>query len=88
MRCTHRPPQGSHDPEDINALVAELAALRLPELKARYEEALGKPTRCPNRTYLVRSICSAVQEQAADAAQESTETVTEANDEDAIDFVG
>ena len=69
---------------DINALVAELTALRLPELKARYEQVLGKPTRCPNRTYLVRSICSAVQEQAADAAQESTETVTEANDEEAI----
>jgi hypothetical protein len=30
--------------QDINTLVAELTALRLPELKARYEQALGKPS--------------------------------------------
>jgi len=66
--------------EEMNALVAELTALRLPELKERYEQALGKPTRCPNRTYLIRSICSAVQGDETDTA----ESEEGAPDDDAI----
>ena len=70
--------------EEMNALVAELTAFRLPELKERYEQALGKPTRCPNRTYLIRSICNAVRGEATDDAPESSETVTVTNDEEPI----
>jgi len=66
--------------EEMNALVAELTALRLPELKARYEKALGKPTRCPNRTYLIRSICSAVQGDVTDDASESEEPARSQDD--------
>lgn len=66
--------------QDINALVAELTALRLPELKARYEQALGKPTRCPNRTYLIRSICNAVQGNVTDDAPDAEELVRSDDD--------
>jgi len=33
-----------------------LEALRLPELQARFAEVVGEPTRCPNRTFLIRKI--------------------------------
>jgi hypothetical protein len=38
---------------------AALEALRLPELRARYQEVLGEPARSPNRTYLIRRILEA-----------------------------
>jgi hypothetical protein len=38
---------------------AALEALRLPELRARYQEVLGKPARSPNRTHLIRRILEA-----------------------------
>jgi len=53
---------------NVNALVTELESLRLPQLKERYEQVLGTSTRCPNRTFLIRSICSAVRTQAEQAA--------------------
>jgi hypothetical protein len=66
--------------EEMNALVAELTALRLPELKARYEQALGKPTRWPNRTYLIRSICNAVQGNVTDDAPDAEELARSQDD--------
>jgi hypothetical protein len=38
---------------------AALEPLRLPELRARYQEVLGEPARSPNRTYLIRRILEA-----------------------------
>lgn len=46
--------------DTMNALIAELSELRLPELRERYRAVLGTETRCPNRTFLIRSICSAL----------------------------
>ncbi len=54
--------------QHMNALLTELEALRLPELKERYEQALGRETRCPNRTFLIRSICNAARAQTERAA--------------------
>ncbi len=42
--------------ENTDSATAELQSLRLPELQARYREAFGEDTRCPNRTYLIRKI--------------------------------
>ncbi len=53
--------------QDMNDLIAELSDLRLPELKERYREATGQETRCPNKTYLIRSICSALKDAPNDA---------------------
>ncbi len=58
----------------MNDLVNELSALRLPELRERYREVLGVETRCPNRTFLVRSICNALR------SEETEETETQADD--------
>ncbi len=55
--------------QDMNDLIAELSDLRLPELKERYREATGQETRCPNKTYLIRSICSALKEAPNDAGE-------------------
>ena len=49
-----------------------LEALRLPDLQARYAEVVGEPTRCPNRTYLLRRIGEAL-----DASEESISSVEE-----------
>jgi hypothetical protein len=38
---------------------AALEALRLPELRARYQEVLGEPARSPNRKFLIRRIIEA-----------------------------
>lgn len=38
----------------------DLDRLRLPELQKRYESVVGKATRCPNRTFLLRGIRAAV----------------------------
>jgi len=37
-----------------------LEALRLPELQARFADVVGEPTRCPNRTFLIRKITEAL----------------------------
>jgi hypothetical protein len=58
----------------MNDLVNELSALRLPELRERYREVLGVETRCPNRTFLVRSICNALR------SEETEESETQADD--------
>lgn len=68
--------------QDINTLVAELTALRLPELKERYKQVLGTETRCPNRTFLVRSICNALRTEEAAAPEEPAEA-SEASDVEA-----
>lgn len=46
--------------DTMNDLIAGLSELRLPELRERYRAVLGTETRCPNRTFLIRSICSAL----------------------------
>jgi len=55
--------------QDMNALLAELESLRLPELKERYHQVLGTETRCPNRTFLIRSICNALRTEEVAAAE-------------------
>jgi|GEM_PF-899283 len=55
--------------QEMNALRAELEALRLPELKERYHQVLGTETRCPNRTFLIRSICNALRTEVVAAAE-------------------
>ena len=55
--------------QEMNALLAELEALRLPELKERYHQVLGTETRCPNRTFLIRSICNALRTEEVAAAE-------------------
>ncbi len=40
----------------IDNAMAKLEDARLPELRAKYEEVIGEPTRAPNRTYLLRRI--------------------------------
>ncbi|MGE0229471.1 MAG: ribbon-helix-helix protein, CopG family [Dehalococcoidia bacterium] len=37
-------------------VTTELQAMRLTELQARYAEVIGEPTRCPNKTWLIRKI--------------------------------
>ncbi len=55
--------------QEMNALLAELESLRLPELKERYHQVLGTETRCPNRTFLIRSICNALRTEEVAAAE-------------------
>jgi hypothetical protein len=52
---------------------AALEALRLPELRARYQEVLGEPARSPNRKFLIRRIleaaaCTPARRKSAEAA--------------------
>lgn len=63
--------------QDMNALLNELSALRLPELRERYHAVLGVETRCPNRTFLVRSICNALR---SEETEQTEETETQATD--------
>jgi hypothetical protein len=63
----------------MNDLVNELSVLRLPELRERYREVLGVETRCPNRTFLVRSICNALR------SEETEESETQADDDATVD---
>jgi len=48
----------------------KLEELRLPDLRDRFLAAVGEPTRCPNRTYLIRRIreAEAVRAAAVEAA--------------------
>jgi hypothetical protein len=52
----------------------ELDRLRLPDLQRRYLELLGEPTRCPNRTFLIRKIAEAIEARAASAAAAAART--------------
>jgi hypothetical protein len=45
-------------------VLRQLEKLRLPELQKRYAEAVGEPTRCPNRVYLIRRITEALESRA------------------------
>lgn len=38
----------------------QLTRLRLPDLQRRFRDAVGEPTRCPNRTFLIRRIVEAL----------------------------
>lgn len=58
---THRSKRQSHD----------LAALRLPELQARFREVTGETSRSPNRTFLIRRIEEALAARADPAAAPS-----------------
>jgi hypothetical protein len=48
-----------------------LKALRLPELQVKYAEIVGKPTRTPNKAWLVRKILDAVKTRTATARTKS-----------------
>jgi hypothetical protein len=39
----------------------ELGRLKLPELQARFAEVTGQSSKCPNRTYLIKTILAALQ---------------------------
>lgn len=54
----------------IDKEMDRLADARLPELRARYEEVLGEPTRAPNRVYLLRRIREGL-EAKAEASREA-----------------
>jgi hypothetical protein len=41
---------------NIHAELKRLGALKTPQLKARYAELFGEPTRCNNRPYLIKRI--------------------------------
>lgn len=55
---------------DNTTLSDVLATLRLPELWARFEEAYGYPTRCPNKRWLTAQLLDAYEAQAEAAAAE------------------
>jgi len=44
----------------IQAAIARLDKLRLPELQARFAQAVGETTRCPNKRWLIRKISEAL----------------------------
>jgi hypothetical protein len=45
-----------HTPDDIPATVKALGRLTVPELKQRYAEVFGEPTRTNHKQYLVKRI--------------------------------
>jgi hypothetical protein len=45
-----------------NARTKNLETMRLPDLQARFQAVVGEPTRCPNRTFLIRRIREALAE--------------------------
>ena len=51
---------------DIQDQMHELEELRLPELRARFAEIVGEPTRTPNKQYLLRRIAEALEAKQAD----------------------
>lgn len=57
---------------------ASLEALRLPELQQKYAEVVGKPTRCPNKAWLMRKILDATQTHTLPASERQLETQTTA----------
>lgn len=46
----------THTPDDIPATVKALGRLTVPELKQRYAEVFGEPTRTNHKQYLVKRI--------------------------------
>lgn len=46
----------NHTPDDIPATVKALGRFTVPELKQRYAEVFGEPTRTNHKQYLVRRI--------------------------------
>lgn len=67
--------------KEIKKQVKALEKLRLPELRARYAEVLGKETRAPNRVYLIRRITEALEARAAEAPEPAEAEPQEAPDE-------
>jgi len=55
---------------DTRTEIETLESLRLPELQARFEEVVGEPTRCPNRTFLMRRITEALESREAQTPTE------------------
>ena len=58
--------------QEIKKEKERLERMRLPELQARYAEVLGEQTRAPNKTFLIRRIVAALEEQAAQEHQTET----------------
>ncbi|MBX3408021.1 MAG: DUF2924 domain-containing protein [Phycisphaeraceae bacterium] len=50
------PPPPPPPPDDIPATVLALGRLTVPELKQRYAEVFGEPTRSNHKQYLVKRI--------------------------------
>ena len=50
---------------EIRRRLAAMEHLRLPELQAKYAEIVGEPTRCPNKTFLLRRIREALEARAS-----------------------
>ena len=71
----------------IDKEMEKLADARLPELRAKYEEVLGEPTRAPNKTYLLRRIREGLEakEQGAKEARKGTKASKPRNRKDAGD---
>ncbi len=49
---------------NIHAELKRLGTLKTPQLKARYAELFGEPTRCNNRPYLIKRIAWRLQARA------------------------
>jgi hypothetical protein len=64
----------------INNSPEDLEAMRLPELQARFEEVVGEPNRCPNRTFLIRKITEALAGGAGTVTPPQPPTVAETGD--------
>jgi len=58
----------------IQAAIARLEKLRLPELQARFAQVVGETTRCPNKRWLIRKIGEAIAQAAEAATTASTPT--------------
>ena len=74
--------------ETIQTQLDALAELRLPDLQERFAELVGEETRCPNKTYLLRRICEALEARAAEpgpAPAERAPAPTPATDESATE---
>ncbi len=54
-----------------------LHTLRLSELWAKYAEIVGEPSRCPNKSFLIRRIMESVEENAAEAPTDSLKLAVE-----------
>ncbi len=67
--------QANHE---TTTLAAELEALRLPELQARFREVIGEITRSPNRTFLIRRITEALAAKAVIEPESTVAHTTEA----------
>lgn len=58
--------------KDIETQVIKMQNMKLPELQARFAEVVGEETRAPNKTYLIKRIVAALEQEAeqADGAEE------------------